>query len=555
MPYSSDASQSDPGLLASLLRYRWLVAAVTIVMGAGGYLLSAAQPPVYRASSAVLLSDPRDPGLLGASAASRFLDLERYVPQQAARMTSPDVLEMALQNLGPQVTEQMLRQAIDTSVDVDLLQVAVTAERPTALEAATWANAVTEAYATVATQQAEEEAQRAVAAIERQLSDLRTQAEEAEAAAAADPDNDVAASRARILTERIIAIEGNASSIAAEAAVSGSGIEDVRLAVTPEAPAEPDPVRDAAIVAVLSFGLAGAAAYWAAGRDDRVRGAGDAAAVLGVPLLGEIPSYRMPPSTNLAGRFVLPPSAAESFQFLLSSIDFALADIGGRTVMVTSPATGDGKTTAALHLSLAAAREGRDVTLIDGDIRAQGLTRLFGAEDYIGLTDVMSGDAEVDQALRRYRVQDDVVLGVLTAGQRKADPAAASRNGFGRALAELRAESPLVVMDSSPLLAVVDATVAATHVDAVVLIVSPSTSLAQLEKVKERLAFVPTPVIGCVYNRSDSDVAPYDYGYGNDAGRRWWSPRRGTLPQPAGGRGKGSTATSQRARLAAGREA
>ncbi|MBW3535386.1 MAG: hypothetical protein KY453_09260, partial [Gemmatimonadetes bacterium] len=194
-----------------------------------------------------------------------------------------------------------------------------------------------------ATQQAEEEAQQAVAAIERQLSDLRTQAEEAEAAAAADPDNDVAASRARILTERIIAIEGNASSIAAEAAVSGSGIEDIRLAVTPEAPAEPDPVRDAATVAVLGFGLAGAAAYWAAGRDDRVV----------MVLIGHGSQRDGDPRFNLPGPDIT-----------ATDVDLLLAQLAPRRVALVNAASASGEFVPVVsgpgRTVLTATRSGRE---------------------------------------------------------------------------------------------------------------------------------------------------------------------------------------------------
>ena len=114
----------------------------------------------------------------------------------------------------------------------------------------------------------------------------------------------------------------------------------------------------------------------------------DPAAVLGAPLLGEVPDYAGPQTGTLSGQLHLEPALVEGYQFVLSSIEYALEHNGGSSVLVTSASQGDGKTTTVLQLAMAASRDGRRVVLCDADIRAQGLTRLLGVTERTGLTDL-----------------------------------------------------------------------------------------------------------------------------------------------------------------------
>ena len=549
MDHDDEFLEAGPGLTASMWRYRWAILALTLVAGGAAYYLSQQQPAVYTATAQVLINDPRDPGLLGSTDAARFADPERFFPQQAQKMKSPAVLETAAATLGEDVSPEQIAESIEASAEVEINTVRVTAERGSAEQAAAFANAVAGAYQEVSAADTQREAEQAVAAIEEQLISLRDQAETAEAAAAADPEDSIAASRARILTERIIAIESRVGDIAAQAAVAGSGVDGIREAVPPEQPSAPKPERDAAMAGALMFMLASAGAYWLAGRDNRIQSAAEPATVLGVPLLGEVPKYRVSDSASIAGRISIPPAAAEAFQFVLSSIDFALTDVASAAVLLTSASAGDGKTVSALQIALAARRDGRHVTLVDGDLRAQGLTTLLAGQGSAGLSNLISGKASRVQATKRYRIEDDVILPVVTAGEYMGDPATLVRSeGFSDALSQLREESPLLILDSPPLLAVVDASVAGNHVDGIVLVISPDTSQSDLRKLKQRLSFVDAPVLGYIYNRSEGGVAAYDYGYGRPADKsRWRGKRREpgrpvrALPNPAeNGRGDGS---------------
>jgi hypothetical protein len=114
----------------------------------------------------------------------------------------------------------------------------------------------------------------------------------------------------------------------------------------------------------IGFGLASAVAEWRQGRSRRIETRVDAAAVLDVPLLGEIPKFSRSSSLS-GGELVLGGEASEAYEFVLSSIEFALADIEASSILVTTAFSGDGKTVTALHVATASARGSRRVTLVD----------------------------------------------------------------------------------------------------------------------------------------------------------------------------------------------
>ena len=499
-----------PGLLESMWRYRYAVAIAALVGGLLGWLVSSAQDPVYAAVSRVFLLDPSDPGLLEINA--RNTDMERYTLQQAERMTSRPVLEAAAGALPNSPSPEGLARAVEAEPDVELEAVEVSASSGQPERAAAIANAVVAAYEDLAAQDTQREAEAAISVIEEQIAELQEQLENV----GTDPTDLVEASRARTLTEQILALDSQASEIAARAAILGSGVDVVEDAGVPEAPVAPSPARDAVLAAILLGGLAAAAAYWRSGRvADHAVTSSDPASVLGVPLLGEVPRYRTSGRRTLADGLRLSPAAVEAYQFVLSSMQFALAEIDGRTVLVTSASPGEGKTVSALQLAAASVRDGRRTTLVDADIRARGLTGMLQADATPGLSDVLRGSTSLEAALKRYRVDDDLVLPVLTSGTQNADPASLLRGPATAAVArELASSSELVIYDTPPLPTVVDTTIVASHVDGIVLVVSSGASLSSLRRLKERLAFVSTPLLGYVFNRGEDEAAAGAYGYG-----------------------------------------
>ncbi len=517
-----------PTLIESLWQFRLVVVAATIVGGILGFVLGAQQPESYDASARLFLSLPNQ--AQGLQDFGLQVTIDEYVPQQAARLTSRTVLSGAAELLDHRLSVDDIASAVRVSAQPQELLLVISATAPTGEDAAAIANAVGQAYANQRRGSELESAERAAQVLDSQITPILEELEELSSALEADPGNAALENRISRSQERLIELESTITDSRVSAALRGSGVDDFETAEVPGSPARPQPRLTAITFALLGLVASAMWAYWYAAKSQRAVERTDPERVLGVPPLGEVPLYRQTGDDPLTSLVKLDPAAAEAYEFVLSSIEFALAEIGGKRLLVTSALPGDGKTSTALQLAIAASRDRRRVVLVDADIRAMGLTTVLRAEQRIGLTDLTALDLEADEVVRRYRFSEQSQLPVVTAGQRRGDPTSLLRtHTFRRAMQKIGDEAELLIVDTSPILAVADATIVAGTVDGIVLVVSHGTPMSELQKVRERLAFVSTPLIGYIFNRSENTTAAaYGYGYGvseDESGGRQLLPR------------------------------
>jgi capsular exopolysaccharide synthesis family protein len=480
-----------------------------------GYLLSKLQPEVYVASATLTLRDPGAPGVLSSGGGTPGVDLDRLAQQQAMFLASRAVLDTAAEQLDMNV--QVLEDAVEAESDPEVALITVTASGRNGEDAATRANTVVESYQAIARDRNRHEVELANSVFQKQIKQLRKEERdlqgELEGVDIEDRDP-LIESHLQSLRGEISAMQAQMVELAANGAVYGSGINAIEQALPSQTPASPAPVRDAAVFGAIGFGLASAFAYWRSGRSQRIETRVDAASVLNIPLLGEIPRFKGSGSLR-GGELVLGGEASEAYEFVLSSIEFALAEVGGTSILITSASPGDGKTVTALHVAMAAAQESRRVRLVDTDLRAHGLTSLLRAERRPGLVQLAAGEVSLEDCIRPYRLSDTALLDVVPAGVTRESSISLLRSPeFKGAIEHIRRNSKLAILDSAPLLAVADATVIAAQVDAIVLVVDSGTQVDQLQKMRERLTFVPTPLLGYIYNRADTS-RPARYGYGS----------------------------------------
>jgi capsular exopolysaccharide synthesis family protein len=215
---------------------------------------------------------------------------------------------------------------------------------------------------------------------------------------------------------------------------------------------------------------------------------------------------------------------AEQYNSLRFAIEARAAD-GLRTVAVTSPTAGDGKTTTAINLAgaLAHRREGR-VLLVDVDLRRPSIGELLDL-DHLDRGDQRVGlvDALMDADLTLDRVTTQVPaskLWVLTAGRFSDEPFELLRTPRMKdLLQEARRQYEFVVVDTAPLLLVPDSRVLETLVDGFLLVVAAHRTPHKL--VEEAVNLLnPSKLVGLVFNGDDRPLSRhyggyYGYGYGN----------------------------------------
>jgi len=203
----------------------------------------------------------------------------------------------------------------------------------------------------------------------------------------------------------------------------------------------------------------------------------------------------------------------ESVRTLRNSILLANFDQRYRSLLVTSAAPSEGKTTTAANLAAAHAEQGQRTLLIDGDLRRPSVHRNFNIPSVVGLSNVLLGELPWREAL--VKIEAIPGLEVLPAGP----PSRRASDLVGRGLVELLEEASadydLVVLDAPPLLGFAEPLQMATAVDGVIVVARAGvTSRKAVASVLATLNRLRAKVIGIVLNEVHSALSDSYYYYG-----------------------------------------
>jgi capsular exopolysaccharide synthesis family protein len=334
-------------------------------------------------------------------------------------------------------------------------------------------------------------------------------------------------------TKRLDAFEGRA--------------EVVSSAEPPDEPVSPRSVRNTLIGALAGLVIGIVVAFAWERLDHRVRAARELDRILGVPLLARIPKSG---ALELDPRLrELPAADAEHFQMARVSLRYLDLDRELRTVLVTSPDAGDGKTTVCFCLAVVAAISGERVLVIEADMRRPGLAALAEPAP-AGLSGVLEGRASLDDERVSVEVsvgaeRESGVVDMLLAGPAPANP---TRLLESAAMAELLDEASeaydLVLIDTPPASFLPDAVPLVGHVDGVVIVSGLGRdNWDQVEELRDHLRDLDAPMIGAIANFARSpDESYFRYILEHEAA----VAEAGTVPlRPAG-----AERTARRARRA-----
>jgi Mrp family chromosome partitioning ATPase len=259
---------------------------------------------------------------------------------------------------------------------------------------------------------------------------------------------------------------------------------------------QPRPVRNGVLGLALGVILGLVLAFLRETLDTRVRSADEVAARLETPLLARVPE----PGRRLRNedRLVMidDPNGhqAEAFRMLRTNLEFVSLGQHAKTIMVTSAAAREGKSTTVANLAVALARSGKHVILVDLDLRRPYLDRFFGLQGRPGLTEVVLGHVDLEAAVSPVAFAGSSagpshngnwngngngngpgiltgVLEVVPSGPLPPDPGEfVGLRALSEVLDRLRARGDLLLIDSPPLLQVGDAMTLSTSVDAIVVV-------------------------------------------------------------------------------------
>lgn len=300
--------------------------------------------------------------------------------------------------------------------------------------------------------------------------------------------------------------------------VSPVRLTTVERATVPINPVSPRTIVNIALSGLVGLVLALALAVLREVLDTRIRSTRDLQTVTAEPLLGSVafdPKARQRP---LIVQAEPRNPRAEAYRAFRTNLQFIEVDGGSRTFVMTSSLPGEGKSTTSANLALVLADAGQTVLLIDADLRKPKVAEYLAIEGSVGLTDVLIGRVEVDDAVQKWGTQG---FYVLPAGRIPPNPSELLGSKTMVALMEdLKSEFDWILIDAPPLLPVTDAAILATHASGAIVTVSAGrTTRHQLATALSNLAAVDGKVAGVVLTMVPTkgvDSYGYGYGYGYD---------------------------------------
>ncbi len=214
--------------------------------------------------------------------------------------------------------------------------------------------------------------------------------------------------------------------------------------------------------------------------------------------------------------------ASDQFQVLASHLQ-GLAEPDHRVVLVTSSAPAEGKSFVSLNLSIALARLGRRVLLVDVDLRNPKLHLTFNLAPNGGLTGFLLDNLPLKSCLSDTGVRNLTLIASNNRAALFSSEILASPR-MRQFIAEVRAAEAwdYVVLDSAPVLEASETQIVARLADALLFVVAADrTSRSAISRSLELLK--AAPLLGLVFNRFQppySHRAEQGYGYGYGYGSR-----------------------------------
>ena len=521
---------------------RWLVLTCVVLAGGAAFGASKLQTPVYQAKASMLVQQKATEELFNPS--SGRIDSatqDRNVKTEIKVLESQPVQDVVASQLGRKVPSVHGGQETGTNI----LTAAVSSpDRELARRAA---NAYAVAYIDFRRQQAVDdvlaasgkvdakvqEKQAQIDAVDAKISELAAQ----DAARLARDPKAVASAELTSLRAERASLEAQRSTfkqrldqLQVDSAQKTGGAQLVEQAALPEDPISPKPVRNTGLGLMLGLLLGVGLVFLLDQLDDDLKSKEEVeAASGGLPVLGLIPEVDHWKERTIALVSEATKEeriASEAYRALRTSVLFLGLDRQMRSIQVTSPLQGEGKSTTAANLAVTLAQAGTRVIAMCCDLRRPRLHEFFGLSNEKGFTSVLLGMDPLQDVVQQ--VSGIPNLKLVASGPVPTNPSELLLSErAANVITVLQTQCDLLLIDCPPVLPVTDAVAMSQRVQGTIVVVSGGeTSRRELRRTVELLRQVNAPLLGTVVNgisRGDSGYGyglgygdRYGYGYGSD---------------------------------------
>lgn len=273
----------------------------------------------------------------------------------------------------------------------------------------------------------------------------------------------------------------------------------------------PNVIRNILMTCILAVLLASGAALLQDSLDDHLNDEDEARWLFNTPILGHLP-FLTQGESRLVSLRQSDAQLLERFRVLRANVQFTLVNRPNRVLQITSTVPEEGKSSVSANLAISIALDARRVILVDADLHRPKADKLFGLAQQPGLTNVLVGQATLEEAL-----QDTDIPGLrlLTAGVLPPNSAELLNSAaMDDLIEEMKGISDLVIFDSPPCLATADAQVLAAKVDGVIYVMElGKVRKSNVQRSFELLYQARANVLGVVFNKMNTGGSDSYYNY------------------------------------------
>jgi succinoglycan biosynthesis transport protein ExoP len=507
---SQRAEGLDLSAIAGILRRRaWLIVLCVALTALAAVALAVRQDKQYSATSSLLITDPGFGGrVFGQNYSGQFDTPDRLMATNLRLARLQIVAAQAASDFGEGITAGEVSSKIEVGVqgpsNSDLASVTATDTDPA--RAARLANVFAKTFISFRQGADQAKVQPVLRRLDRSIARLKR------------------TGGSPALQEQL---RSRREDLKILSSLQTGNAELVQEATPPASPSSPKPRRNGLIGAFLGLLLGIALALGREQLDRRLKHPDELEEQFGLPLLTSIPKSRELAATGMngSGPPVLPPVEGEAFRMLRANMRHFNPGREINSVLVTSPAAKDGKSTVSLNLAIAAAETGTNVILIEADLRSPVLAHFLGVYAEKGLTSLLTEPdltlsdvgwrIPAGQSKNGSSSASEPHMDVVFAGPHASNPTELlATNRMRELIREAEANYSLVVVDAPPVTMVSDAIPLLGAVSGIIVVSRLGSNTRPLMKrLDEQLQRLETPALGLVANFATEHQPHYGYPY------------------------------------------
>jgi len=497
-----------------LKKWWWLLLVASLVASVSSFIVTRQQPPVYQASTALVIGrsayDPNPTAndlWIGQQLANYYADIAQrdqvqnatmetlgldWLPEYSVRpLPNSQIIEILVRDTNPlraqvvtnELANQLILQAPTTTQGQDQDNQAFINEQLTNLQ-----NKITET-------------QDEITNLQNQLADMNS------ARQIADTQQEIVALESKLTTLQ--------SNYAALLSSSGQDAENsltvIEQASLPSVPVGPNKGMIILLSTTIGFLLASGAAYLLEYLDNTFKSSKEITEALQVPIIGMIPDSGKGNSDSV---FVAdnPRSAtAESFRSLRTNLEFADVDGNQKVLLVTGAGINIGKTFVSVNLANIIAQTGKSVILMDADLRKPSVHSYLGITNSKGLSDTFLGSFNINLYLNAViQNLEGNNIKVIPGGRPPPNPTELlGSKKMDQIIETIKQMADVIIIDGPPLL-IADAIILSKKVDGVLVVVRHGYTNENMAKAAiEQLKRAEVKILGVVYNQIPTSMDGY----------------------------------------------